>query len=758
MRIRATQHAYRRGMRTGAAFAQAQHSHKRSRRTSVHAQAWLLIQGRQGIFMTVLEKINKNYTAEDVAALKAAYDYSEEMHRGQKRASGEPYFTHPCGVAEILVDLGLDMPSVAAAFLHDVIEDTSATEEDVKRRFGSEIYSLVDAVTKLDKIYFHSAEEDDAENFRKIFVAMANDVRVIIIKLADRLHNMRSLNYLSKERQQRIAKETLEIYAPLAGRLGISQIKCELEDLCLKYLDPEAYEYLVKNIHQELNERREFIEFVCQQIRKILEESNIKGEVIGRPKHFYSIYKKMKDRSKTLDQIYDLSAVRVIVNTTEECYEVLGKIHQTWKPVPGRIKDYIATPKRNMYQSLHTTVVTNFGQVFEIQIRTYEMHRMAEYGIAAHWRYKEHKTSETAFDTRISWIHDVMDWEGSVNETKEFVDSLKNDLYDNELLVFTPKGKVISLPRDATPVDFAYAIHTEVGNKCTGAKVNGKIVQLNSILHTGDVVEILTQSTSKGPSWDWLKFVKSGSTRAKIRAYFKKAMKEENAKQGKEMLEEEAKKRGYQLSDLLTDESFQKLSNKLVFTSQSEMFSSVGFGAVSVYQVISRLIDYYKKEVPKTPEVVESKLKNTPAGAVIVNGMPGLMVSFANCCSPVPGDDIVGFISKGRGIIIHRKDCHNITAFEPERLLDAEWAKEVESQFIAGIKIIAEDYDGLTANVTAEIAQMHLSMVAINGRINKQKQAELDIRVKFVKRSDMDVLINRIKKDRHVIDIYRTNN
>ncbi|MCD8286328.1 MAG: bifunctional (p)ppGpp synthetase/guanosine-3',5'-bis(diphosphate) 3'-pyrophosphohydrolase [Clostridia bacterium] len=708
--------------------------------------------------MTVLEKISKNYTPDEVETLNAAYAYAEEMHRGQKRASGEPYFTHPCGVAEILVDLGLDMPSVAAAFLHDVIEDTEATEEDVRRRFGNEIFSLVEAVTKLDKISFQSKEEDDAENFRKIFVAMANDVRVIIIKLADRLHNMRSLNYLSKERQQRIAKETLEIYAPLAGRLGISQIKCELEDLCLKYLDPEAYEYLVKNIHQELAERREFIEFVCQQIRTILEESNIKGEVIGRPKHFYSIYKKMKDRGKTLDQIYDLSAVRVIVNTTEECYEVLGKIHQTWKPVPGRIKDYIATPKRNMYQSLHTTVVTNFGQVFEIQIRTYEMHRMAEYGIAAHWRYKEQKTSETAFDTRISWIRDVMDWEGSVNETKEFVDSLKNDLYDNELLVFTPKGKVISLPRDATPVDFAYAIHTEVGNKCTGAKVNGKLVPLSSTLHTGDVVEILTQSTSRGPSWDWLKFVKSGSTRAKIRAFFKKAMKEENAKQGRDMLEEEAKKRGFALSDILTDESFQKLSNKLVFTSQNEMFSSVGFGAVSVNQVISRLIDYYKKEVPKTQEVVEGKLKNTPAGSVIVKGMTGLLVSFAKCCNPVPGDDIVGFVSKGRGVIIHRKDCHNLSDFEPERILDAEWAKEIESQFIAGIKIVSEDYDGLTANVTAEIAQMHLSIVAINGRINKQKQAELDIRVKFVKRSDMDVLINRIKRDRHVIDIYRTNN
>ncbi len=708
--------------------------------------------------MTVLEKITKYYTEEDAEVLRAAYDYAQEMHKDQKRASGESYFSHPCGVAEILIDLGLDMPTVAAAFLHDVIEDTDATPDDVRRRFGDEIYNLVEAVTKLDKISFNSKEEDDAENFRKIFVAMANDVRVIIIKLADRLHNMRSLNYLSKERQQRIAKETLEIYAPLAGRLGIAQIKGEMEDLCLKYLEPDAYEYLVTNIHQELAERREFVEFVCQQVRKILDESNIKGEVIGRPKHFYSIYKKMKTRGKTLDQIYDLTAVRVIVNTTEECYEVLGKIHQQWKPVPGRIKDYIATPKRNMYQSLHTTVVTNFGQVFEIQIRTYEMHRMAEYGIAAHWKYKENKTTETKFDTRLSWIRDVMDWQGTVNETKEFVDSLKNDLYDNELLVFTPKGKVISLPREATPVDFAYAIHTEVGNKCTGAKVNGKLVTLNSTLHTGDVVEILTQSNSKGPSWDWLKFVKSGSARAKIRAYFKKEMKEENAKQGKDMLEEEARKRGYNLSDILTDESFRKLSNKLVFTSVNEMYSSVGFGAVSVNQVISRLIDYYKKDVPKPEEVISGKLRHSPAGSVIVKGQTGLLVRFANCCSPVPGDDIIGYVSKGRGVIIHRKDCHNLTDFEKERLVDVEWAKEVESDFIAGIKILSENYDGLTVFVTTEIAKLHLSLIAINGRINKEKLAELDIRVKLNKRSDMDLLINRIKKDHHVIDIYRTTN
>lgn len=709
--------------------------------------------------MEVIEKIQKNYTAEDGQLLLAAYNYAEQMHSGQKRASGEPYFTHPCAVAEILIDLGLDTPTVAAAFLHDVVEDTPATEEDILKRFGKEIMTLVDGVTKLDKIHFQTHEEEDAENFRKIFVAMANDVRVIIIKLADRLHNMRSLNYLSTERQQRISRETLEIFTPLAGRLGISQIKCELEDLCLKYLDPEAYEFLVKNIHQKLEERKSFVEFVVNEIKEILKESGIKGEVIGRPKHFYSIYRKMKNQGKTLDQIYDLTAVRVIVDKTDECYEILGKIHMKWKPVPGRIKDYIATPKRNMYQSLHTTVVTNFGQFFEIQIRTYEMHRMAEYGIAAHWKYKENKSIESNFDARLSWIRDVMDWQGSLNESKEFVDSLKNDLYDNELLVFTPHGKVISLPLEATPVDFAYAIHSEVGNKCVGAKVNGKIVALNSTLNTGDVVEILTQANGKGPSWDWLKFVKSGSARAKIRQYFKREMKEDNVKTGRAMLEAEAKRKGYSLNDILTESSFKKLSNKLVFSSVNEMLASVGYGAVGVNQVIYKLIDYYKKEMPKPVEVVDSsKLKHTPASSVTIKGMGGLLVKFAHCCNPVPGDDIVGFVSRGRGVIVHRADCSNLSDIDRNRLQPAQWTGDIDSEFVAGIRIVADNYEGLTADVIAELSVMHLSMTQINGRVNKDKLAEIDLRIKLNKRSDIDLLINRLKKNKRIADVFRTTN
>ncbi|MCD8200803.1 MAG: bifunctional (p)ppGpp synthetase/guanosine-3',5'-bis(diphosphate) 3'-pyrophosphohydrolase [Clostridia bacterium] len=708
---------------------------------------------------TVLGKIYSLSDDADRELLLRAYNYAQSMHAGQKRASGDPFFIHPCAVAEILLDLDLDAPTIAAAFLHDVIEDTPATKDDIRANFGDEVMGLVEGVTKLEKIQYGSKEDEDAENFRKVFVAMANDVRVIIIKLADRLHNMRSLNYLSKARQQRIAKETLDIYAPLAGRLGIFQIKSELEDLCLRYLDPEMFEYLVTNIHQQMKEREEFVNFVVGELQEILRESDISGEVIGRPKHFYSIYRKMKTQNKTLDQIYDLTGVRVIVSTTEECYEVLGKIHLKWKPVPGRFKDYIATPKRNMYQSLHTTVVTNFGQFFEIQIRTAEMHRLDEYGIAAHWKYKENKTDENNFDLRIDWIRDILDWEGSINDTKEFVDSLKSDLYSSELLVFTPQGKVISLPLEATPIDFAYAIHSEVGHRCVGAKVNNKIVPLNSELHTGDVVEILTSSSDKGPSWDWLKFVKSGSARAKIRQYFKKEMKEENVKTGRTMLEEEAKRRGYKLSELLNDDSFKRLSNRLVFTGVDEMYSSVGYGAVGVNQVINRLIDYRKKENPMPTDVTDiEKVKKTPEGSVTVQGEEQLLVKFAHCCNPVPGDEIIGYVSVGRGVIIHRKDCPNIKGYNPERLQPAKWTGETEEGFQTELKVLTTNDDGVIAFITAEIARMKLSITQLNGRVTKEGGGVIDVFLMLRKRSDMDVLITNLKKDRRILDVFRTVN
>ncbi len=704
----------------------------------------------------VLQMIYDNYTGAEREMLVRAYHYAEQAHSGQKRASGEAYFIHPCAVAKILMELGLDCATIAAAFLHDVIEDTPVTEDDIRREFGEEVLRLVSGVTKLDKIVFKSREEEEAENFRKIFVAMAKDIRVIIIKLADRLHNMRSLNFLSKERQLKMAQETLDIYTPLAGRLGISQIKCELEDLCLKYLDPEAYEFLVENIHQKLYERHNFVDFVVKEIKNILDESRIEGEVFGRPKHFYSIYKKMKAQNKTLDQIYDLTAVRVIVGTVDECYEVFGKIHKRWKPIPGRIKDYIATPKANMYQSLHTTVVTNFGQPFEIQIRTFEMHRTAEFGIAAHWKYKEKRAEDTSFTERLSWIREVLDWEGGLKDSKDFMESLKTELYSNELLVFTPKGKVISLPKDATPIDFAYAIHSEIGNHCVGARVNSKIVQLNSPLQTGDVVEIITSANSRGPSWDWLKIVKSSSARAKIKQFFRREMKDENIKIGRSMLELEAKHRGYNLSDILTEESFAKISEKFSFFSQDEMFASVGYGAITVNQILFKLIDFYKKEIPKKPVYHGDAADSS---GVIVKGMSGLLTRFAGCCNPVPGDKIVGFVSRGRGVVIHRADCPNVKDLgeEPGRILPAEWAEtQGGGHFVAGIVIKAKDQGLALSVLTSVVSDMRLMITAVNSRFDKNKDAVIEANIRLNGKEDIDLLIRKLLSDERIVEVYRT--
>lgn len=707
----------------------------------------------------LMEKCKENYGEEEYAVLLRAYDFAREAHDGQKRASGEPYFIHPCAVAEILVDLGLDAPTVAAALLHDVIEDTPVTEEQVRENFGDEVLGLVSGVTKLDKIVFKTKEEEDAENFRKIFFAMAKDIRVIIIKLADRLHNMRSLNFLSAQRQQRMARETLDVYCPIAGRLGISQLNCELEDLALKYLDPEAYEYLAEQINQQREERQAFVQFVVEELKKLLNESHIQGEVSGRPKHFYSIYKKMKNKGKAFDEIFDLTAVRVIVHTITECYEVLGKIHEKWKPIPGRIKDYIAMPKPNLYQSLHTTVVTNVGRPFEIQIRTVDMHRTAEYGIAAHWKYKEGGNSELSktpnVDQQLNWIREAMDWQGGVKDSQEFMAALKTELYSSELLIFTPQGKVISLPLDSTPVDFAYAIHSEVGNKCTGAKVNGKIVALNRRLETGDIVEIITSPTSKGPSWDWLKFVKSSSAKAKIKQYFKHAMREDNIRIGKQLLEDEASHRGYRLSEILTDASFQIVSEKFSFNSTDEMYASVGYGAVGVNQVIFRLVDIYNKTKPKMP--VRSFGDVKPTGGVVVRGMSGLLIRFAGCCSPIPGDDIVGFISRGRGVVIHRKDCPNMKFIDAERLQPAEWVSSGNgARYNAHIEVRAADQGVILSVVSGVVADMRLAITSVNGRIDKTRSAIVEVSVSLTKKEDIETLIKKIKSDARIFDVYRT--
>ena len=705
----------------------------------------------------ILERLESAYKGKDLELCLKAYDYSKKAHKNQKRASGEEYFIHPCTVAKILVDLGLDAATIAAAFLHDVIEDTPISEGDIKKEFGDEVLELVNGVTKLEKIEFHSKEEEQAENFRKLFVAMAKDIRVIIIKLADRLHNMRSLNFLSVERQQRMARETLEVYAPIASRLGISQVKCELEDLCLKYLEPDVYEYLSTAVEERIKEGGDLIEHVVKEVQEMLKDSNVSGEVFGRRKHLYSIYRKMKTRGKTFDQIYDVVAIRVIVNSIDECYEIFGKIHFKWKPVPGRIKDYIATPKANLYRSLHTTVVTNFGKVFEIQIRTYEMNHAAEYGIAAHWKYKENKTESEELDTRLTWIREVMEWQGGLKDSKEFLNSLKGDLYSSEVLVFTPKGDVKSLPKDATPIDFAYSIHSAIGNKCVGAKVNGKMVPLNTTLQVGDVVEVVTSQNSKGPSWDWLKIVKSSSVRVKIRQFFKKAMKEDNVKIGKTMLEEEAKHRNYTLSELLTEDAFSMLSNKMSFSNQEEMFASVGYGAVGVNQVIVKLIDYYRKKQPKQEIVKYYASNKNHASSVSVKGMAGLLVRFAGCCTPVPGDDIVGFISRGHGVTVHRKSCPNLKNVDVERLIEVDWVDTGKNTFNASIKVIGNHQAEILSSVAGVVALLKLDIVSTNGRTDaKTHQVVVDFNIRLNSKGDLDSLIKKIKQDSKIIDVYRT--
>ncbi|MBQ3219112.1 MAG: bifunctional (p)ppGpp synthetase/guanosine-3',5'-bis(diphosphate) 3'-pyrophosphohydrolase [Clostridia bacterium] len=708
--------------------------------------------------LEILKRLEKTYNGNDLVLLKNAYDFARKAHVNQKRASGEEYFIHPCTVAGILVDLGLDAATVAAAFLHDVIEDTPVSEGDIKKEFGEEVLELVLGVTKLEKIEFTSKEEEQAENFRKIFVAMAKDIRVIIIKLADRLHNMRSLNFLSLERQQRMARETLDIYAPLADRLGISQIKCELEDLCLKYLEPEFYEYLSSNIEERLKESVELVDHVVEEVKVMLSDSNVSGEVFGRKKHLYSIYRKMRERNKTLDQIYDLVAIRVIVNTVDECYEVFGKIHHKWKPVPGRIKDYIATPKPNMYRSLHTTVMTNFGKIFEIQIRTYEMNHAAEYGIAAHWKYKENKTEVDDLDTRLTWIREVMEWQGGLKDSKEFLNSLKGDIYSSEVLVFTPKGDVISLPKDATPLDFAYNIHSAVGNKCVGVKVNSKMVPLNTTLQVGDVVEVITSQSSKGPSWDWLKIVKSSSARVKIKQFFKREMKEENGKTGRAMLEAEAKHRGYNLNELLNEDSFTHVASKLSFNGQDEMFASIGYGAVSVNQVLVKLIDYYRKSQPKQEITRYFKARGVNNG-VKVKGIAGLLVRFAGCCNPVPGDDVIGFISRGHGVTVHRKDCPNIKQAENDRLIEVSWTEQIDSVFNAGIKVVGNNQTEILTIVAAAVAKLKLEIVSTNGRTDvKKNQTFVEFNIRLNNIEDLNNLINKLKQESKIIDVFRTTN
>lgn len=713
-----------------------------------------------------LTKIKHYYHPTEEAAILEAFSVAKNAHEGQFRASGRPYITHPTIVADILVDMGFDVPTICAALLHDTVEDTNVTDADLRTKFGDEIADLVAGVTKLDKIQFHNKEEEQTENMRKMFFAMAKDIRVMMIKLADRLHNMRSLMYLSEEKQQVIAKETLDIFAPIAGRLGISSVKSELEDLCLKYLDRKAYDEIAQGIAMKKAERETIVENFIFQLKDKLKESNLANfDVYWRTKHFYSIYKKMKKQNKTLEQVYDLTAVRVIVETIKDCYAVLGSIHDKWKPMPGRFKDYIAVPKRNMYQSLHTTVFLDYQShryPIEVQIRTYEMHKIAEYGVAAHWKYKEGVTTKTEMDETLGWVKEVLSYDKDFRDSKEFLNLIRKDISNtNEVYVFTPNGDVKILAAGSNALDFAYAVHSEVGNKCVGTKVNNKIVPLDTVLSTGDTVEVMTNPNAKGPSRDWLKIVTTPSAKAKIRQFFKRELKDEYIRTGKSMVERDAKHRGISPSELVTPEAVAAVCERYMLADADEMYAAVGYGSLSLTQVMLKLITANKhvSDAIKAQQVVRSrKPVNSKEKSVIIKGVEGLLVRFSRCCSPVPGDEIVGYISRGRGVCVHRADCPAVKNMEKERLIKAEWANTSEqATFAASIEIISEDKGDIFAEITRAIANEGLPMTAINARKDKKGNAVANVTVEISNHDQANQLITKLKSIPAVINAYRVN-
>ena len=709
-------------------------------------------------------KAQQLYGDEGVRKIKEAYTFAENAHKSQLRSSGEPYIIHPLEVALILMDLGLDVDTIVAGLLHDVVEDTGVPVEELTVLFGAEVTGLVDGVTKLGKIAYKTKEEQQAENLRKMFLAMAKDIRVIIIKLADRLHNLRTLEYVDEEKQREKAYETLEIYAPLAHRLGIFKIKWELEDTSLRYIDPKGYYDLVERIAIKRREREEYIHEIIKTLKQKLDEMNIEVEIEGRPKHFYSIYRKMYMQHRDFDQIYDLLAIRVIVNTVKDCYAVLGVVHTMWKPIPGRFKDYIAVPKPNMYQSLHTTVIDTRGELFEIQIRTWDMHRTAEYGIAAHWKYKEGKKSSSEFDEKLAWLRQLLEWQSDFKDAREFMESLKIDLFTDEVFVFTPKGDVVDLRKGATPLDFAYAIHSDVGNRCVGAKVNGRIVPLDYVLQTGDIVEILTSSSSNGPSRDWLNIVKTSQAKNKIKQFFKRERREENIIKGKEMLEREARRQGYSLSQLLQKDWSETVWRKYGFNSAEDMYSALGYGGITTNQILFRLIDEYKKANKQSEEdlaeketVKQQKIRTANDKGVKVKGIENLMVRFSKCCNPVPGDDIIGYITRGRGVSIHRVDCINLKdpLVESHRLIEVNWVEEYKASFSSEIQILARDRQMLLADITKAMSDMKIAVTAVNARTTKNKQVVINVMIEINDIEQLKKVIKQIKKIDDVLDVFR---
>ena len=724
----------------------------------------------------LVKKIKEKCVNINMDMVDKAYNLAFEAHKEQKRDSGEPYIIHPIEVATILAELGMDTSTIVAGLLHDVIEDTEYTYDDIKNLFGEEVANLVSGVTKITKMEYKSKEEQQADNFRKMLLAMADDIRVIIIKLADRLHNMRTLKYRKKEKQKKTAMETLDIYAPLAHRLGISKIKWELEDLSFRYLHEEEYYDLVKQVAEKRTEREIYIKKIIEDMYNKLEEAGIDSDIDGRPKHFFSIYKKMVTKNKSIEQIFDLTAIRVLVNTVKDCYEVLGIVHTIYKPIPGRFKDYIAMPKPNMYQSLHTTVIGPQGKTFEIQIRTFEMHRTAEYGIAAHWKYKEGdnngETKEKNFESKLVWLRDMLEFQKETADAQEFIEGFKIDLFTDEIFLFTPKGVVIDLPNGATPIDFAYRIHTDIGNKCVGAKVNGKIVPLDYKLKTGEIVEVLTSNNAKGPNMDWLNIAKSNQAKRKIRSWFKKAKKEENISKGKELFEKELKKQGVHFADIAKGETYEKFVKRNNINGMDDLYALIGLGAISASSFIWKLKDENQSKDEKvieenTNKIIEDNISKAQRNkidqtvGITVKGVDNLMIRFAKCCNPVPGDDIMGYITKGRGISVHRADCGNLKNLimeDGDKVVDVSWGTSNGRAYIAEIQVKAEDRSGLLTDIMGIISELNLQLNALNAKSAKGSMAYVNIKVKI---DTVELLKDLMKKIRHlkgIIDVYRVNN
>ncbi len=739
------------------------------------------------LYDDLILRVKKYHPSDDISLIEKAYKVASKAHKEQLRKSGEPYIIHPLYVAIILADLEMDKETIAAGLLHDVVEDTIMTEEEIREQFGDDVALLVDGVTKLQKLQFTgNGDQPDrlemqAENLRKMFLAMAKDIRVILIKLADRLHNMRTLQYQKPESQERIARETLDIYAPIAQRLGISRIKVELDDLSLKYLEPEAYYDLVDKIAVRKSVREKYIQSIVDEVSEHIKNAGIKAQIDGRVKHFFSIYKKMKNQHKTIDQIYDLFAVRIIVDTVKDCYAALGVIHEMYKPIPGRFKDYIAMPKENMYQSLHTTLIGTNGQPFEIQIRTFEMHKAAEYGIAAHWKYKEAsdgKRADNSEEEKLTWLRQILEWQRDMSDNREFLNLLKSDLdlFSDSVYCFTPTGEVKNLPAGSTPIDFAYSIHSAVGNRMIGARVNGKLVTIDYEIKNGDQIEILTSQNSKGPSRDWLNVVKSTQAKNKINQWFKNEFKEDNIIKGKELLNNYCRARGINIQNLLKPDYTEAIMRKYGFRNWDAVLAAIGHGGLKEGQIINKMMEFYEKDhkAPVTNEQVLAQVAenakeavNSPAkmrskSGIVVKGIHDIAVRFSKCCSPVPGDEIVGFVTRGRGVSIHRTDCINILnlpEIERERLIDAEWeeaGEETEGRYLAEIKIFANNRNGLLADISKALTEKNIDILSMNTRTNKQGMATLLTSFEIKSRDELNRIIDKIRTIDSVIDIERT--